>query len=68
MSYPLFKDMDFRTKVRAKRDIAFKNRTMKAGETGTITRRYAYLVEVTPDGKKLGLETNCEDDLEAIDT
>ena len=68
MSYPSFKEMKLWTKVRAKRDITTKNRTMKAGDSGVITERFAYRVGVRPDGKKLTVQTSCETDLEIIDT
>lgn len=67
MSYPKFKDMPIFTRVRALRDITEKNRTMKAGETGRIVIRHAYVVGVVPDGKKLAIETGCENDLEVIE-
>ena len=68
MSYPVFENMELWTKVRALKDIKTKNRTMMAGETGVIVARWAYMVEVRPDGKKLPVETGCENDLEVIDT
>jgi len=68
MSYPAFKEMDLWTRVRATKDITTKNRTMKAGDTGVIIERYAYVVGVRPDGKKLTVETGCETALEIIST
>lgn len=61
-----FKDMSLWTKVRATKDITTKNRIMKAGDTGVISRMWAYMVEVRPDGKKLNVEVMREDYLEII--
>ena len=66
MSYPLFKDMDRWTRVRAMKDITTKNRTMKAGETGVVFERWPYMVGVRHDGKKLTVQTTDESDLEII--
>jgi len=66
VSYPLFKNIDLWTEVRALKKIKTKNRTMKAGETGVVVRRWAYMIEVRPDGKKLPVEVTDESFLEII--
>jgi hypothetical protein len=68
MSYPAFPKMSLWTRVRALKNITTKNRTMRAGETGEILGRWAYTVEVRPDGKKLTVETGDESALEIVKT
>ena len=65
--YPAFEEMDIWTHVRATKEITTKNRTMKVGDTGVITERWAYMVGVLPDGKKLTIQTTDTNALEIID-
>ncbi len=66
MSYPAFGNMELRTRVRALKDITTKNRTMRAGDTGQIIERWAYMVGVRPDGKRLTVQTTDQTALEII--
>jgi hypothetical protein len=64
MSYPAFENMPLWARVKALKDITEKNRTMKAGEIGTVIIRHAYIVGVRPDGKSLAINTGDQSALE----